>query len=243
MITYARSKNMLEISPSGINLFLTCPYAFKLKYIDKLEITQQENSFLIAGKLTHKCLELYFKDKMLDPKIEMKPTDYMKVAMKDFKHVSVFQLDEAIEEADHYLTLYYPTAKKLKPLASEEYFEFELSDNILLRGVIDLIAQEKGGRALIDFKTTRGQVKDNYKYTLQLSFYSLTNKADSYYLHYITPTFIQVKEIKPVDKSLLNDIVRDIEKALKFGVFAPAGLGVACNSCMYKKHCKFSGIK
>jgi CRISPR/Cas system-associated exonuclease Cas4 (RecB family) len=234
---------MIEISPSGINLFLTCPYAFKLKYIDKLEIQQQENSFLITGKLVHKSLELYFKDKIENKNSDLKPSDYLKIATEDFKHINYFQLDEALEEADHYLTIYTPTAKQLKPLSSEEYFELELSDIILLRGVIDLIVQEKKGRALIDFKTTRSQVKDNYKYTLQLSLYSLTNKADAYYLHYITPTHIQVKEIKPVAKDLLNDIVNSIEKAVKFGVFAPAGLGVACNNCPYKKQCKFSNIK
>jgi CRISPR/Cas system-associated exonuclease Cas4 (RecB family) len=234
---------MLEISPSGINLFLTCPYAFRLKYIDKIEIPQQENNFLITGKLTHKCLELYFKDKMENKTNDLSPTDYMKVAIEDFSHINVFKLDEAIEEADHYLTLYYPTARQLKPISSEEYFELELTDNLLLRGVIDLIVQEKKGRALIDFKTTRSQVKDNYKYTLQLSFYSLTNKADAYYLHYLTPTYIQIKEIEPVNKSLLNDIVKDIEKAVKFGVYPASGLGVACNSCSYKKHCKYSEIK
>jgi len=195
---------MIEISPSGINLYLQCPHAFRLKYIDKLEIPQQENNFLIVGKLTHKCLELFFKDKMTNPKTEMKPIDYMKIAVEDesFKHINIFQLNDAIEEAEHYLTLYTPTAKQLKPLSSEEYFELELTDNLLLRGVIDLIVQEGKGRALIDFKTTRGQVKDNHRYILQLSFYSLINKADAYYLHYITPTHVQVKEIKPINKKV-----------------------------------------
>jgi len=234
---------MIEISASGVNLYLQCPYAFRLKYIDKLEIPQQENTFLITGKLVHKSLELYFKAKIDNKDHGLNPNDYMKSAIEDFKHINYFQLDEAIEEADHYLTLYSPTAKQLKPVSSEEYFELELTDNLLLRGVIDLIVQEKKGRALIDFKTTRGQVKDNYKYTLQLSFYSLTNKADAYYLHYITPSHIQIKEIKPVNKDLLNDIVKDIEKSVKFGSFPASGLGVACNTCVYKKVCKFSEIK
>jgi len=175
----------------------------------------------------------------------MKPIDYMKIAVEDesFKHINILQLNNAMEEAEHYLTLYTPTAKQLKPLSSEEYFELELTDNLLLRGVIDLIVQEGKGRALIDFKTTRGQVKDNYRYTLQLSLYSLTNKADAYYLHYITPEYVQVKEIKPIDKSLLKDIIKDIEKSVKFGVFAPAGVGIACNNCQFKKVCKFSEIK
>jgi CRISPR/Cas system-associated exonuclease Cas4 (RecB family) len=234
---------MIEISPSGVNLYLTCPFAFKLKYVDKVEITQQENTFLITGKLVHRSLELYFKDRMENKNADLKPSDYLKSAMEDFKHVNYFQLDEAMEEADHYLTIYSSMAQKLKPLSSEEYFELELSDNILLRGVIDLIVQEKKGRALIDFKTTRSQVKDNYKYTLQLSLYSLTNKADAYYLHYITPTHIQVKEISPVSKDLLNDIIKDIEKSVKHGVFPASGLGIACANCMFKKVCKYSDIK
>jgi len=234
---------MIEISPSGINLFLTCPYAFRLKYIDKIEITQQESNFLITGKLVHKTLELYFKHKIENKTSDLKPSDYLKLATEDFKHLNYFQLDEVVEEADHYLNVYNSVAQQLKPLSSEEYFELELSDNILLRGVIDLIVKEGKGRALIDFKTTRNQVKDNHKYTLQLSLYSLTNKADAYYLHYITPTHIQIKEIKPIDKNLLNDIVKDIEKSIKFGVFAPAGLGIACNNCLYKKVCKYSEIK
>lgn len=234
---------MIEISPSGVNLYLTCPFAFRLKYIDKIEITQPENTFLLTGKLVHKSLELYFKDRMENKNIDLKPSDYLKTAMDDFKHVNYFQLDEALEEADHYLTVYTPTAKQLKPLSSEEYFELELSDNILLRGVIDLIIQEKKGRALIDFKTTRSQVKDNYKYTLQLSLYALTNKADAYYLHYITPTHIHVKEVKPIDKDLLNEIIGDIERSVKHGIFPASGIGIACNNCQFKKVCKYSEVK
>ncbi|MBX0310275.1 MAG: PD-(D/E)XK nuclease family protein [Sulfurihydrogenibium sp.] len=235
---------MIEISPSGVNLYLTCPFAFRLKYIDKIEPTQ-ENPFLLTGKLVHKGLELYFKDRIENKDNGMKPSDYLKLATttEDFSNVNVLQLNEAIEEADHFLTIYTPIAKQLKPISSEEYFELELSDNILLKGIIDLIAQENKNRIMIDFKTTRGAVKDNYKYTLQLSFYSLTNKADAYYLHYITPYYVQIKEVIPVQKELLDDIVKNIEKSIKFGVYPPLGLGNACFSCPFRKYCKFAEIK
>lgn len=234
---------MLEISPSGINLYLTCPLAFKFKYIDKLEPQIQDNTFLTTGKLVHKSLELYFKDKMENGNNKLKPTDYLEKASEDFKDMNPLLLDEAIEEADHYLTIYSGVAVSLKPLASEEYFELELSDNILLRGIIDLIVQEGRNRALIDFKTTRTIVKDNHKYTLQLSLYSLTNKADAYYLHYITPTHVQVKEIKPIDKNLLLNIVSNIENSVKTNTFPPTGIGTACYNCPFKKYCEFSNIK
>jgi putative RecB family exonuclease len=235
---------MLEVSASGINLYLQCPYAFKLKYIDKVEIQQPDTTALITGKLVHKCLELYFKDKMNNGETYLKPTDYMKHAIEDFKHINPLILDEAIEEADHYLTLYNNVAKTLTPEGAEEYFEMELSSGIILRGYIDLIAREGKKRMLIDFKTTRTTVKDNAKYTLQLSLYSLTHKADAYYLHYLTPTHIQIKEIKPLDKLILHNIINNVEKSVLNENFPPTGVvNEACSSCLYRKVCQYASIK
>lgn len=231
---------MLEISASGINLYLQCPVAFKLKYIDKVEIPQQENTALITGKLVHRCLELYFKDKLNNKDGYLKPTDYMKLSVEDFKHINPLLLDEAIEEADHYLTLYNKVAQTLVPEGSEEYFEMELNNNLKLRGYIDLIAREGKKRMLIDFKTTRSSVKENAKYNLQISLYSLTNKADAYYLHYLTPTHIQVMEIKPINKDILHSIINNVEKSVLNDNFPPVGvINETCKSCQFKKVCKF----
>jgi CRISPR/Cas system-associated exonuclease Cas4 (RecB family) len=235
---------MLEISASGINLFLQCPFAFKLKYVDKVEIQQPENTALLTGKLVHKCLELFFKNKLNNGDDYLKASDYMKEAIEDFKGVNPLLLDEAIEEADHYLTIYNKVAQTLTPEGSEEYFEMELNNNLKLRGYIDLIAREGKKRMLIDFKTTRSNVKDNPKYTLQLSLYSLTHKADAYYLHYLTPTHIQIKEIKPLDKSILHSIISNVEKAVDNDNFPPTGVvNETCSNCQFKKVCKFAAIK
>ncbi|MBX0312373.1 MAG: PD-(D/E)XK nuclease family protein [Sulfurihydrogenibium sp.] len=235
---------MLEISASGINLYLQCPYSFKLKYIDKIEISQQESISLITGRLVHRCLELFFKDRMNIGDVYLKPSDYMKVAIEDFNHINPLLLDEAVEEADHYLTIYNRVAQTITPESSEEYFEMELNNNLKLRGYIDLIAREGKKRVLIDFKTTRSNIKDNPKYTLQLSLYSLTHKADSYFLHYITPTSVQVKEIKPIDKIILHSIINSVENSVIHNNFPPTGMiNEACNSCLYRKICKFATIK
>jgi CRISPR/Cas system-associated exonuclease Cas4 (RecB family) len=235
---------MLEISASGVNLYLQCPYAFRLKYIDKVEIQQKENVALITGRLVHKCLELYFKDKMSGGDSYLKTTDFMKIAIEDFNHINPLLLDEAIEEANHYLTIYNNVAQTLNPEGSEEYFELEISDGIILRGYIDLIARENKKRMIIDFKTARSVVYDNPKYTIQLSLYSLTHKADAYYLHYLTPTHIQVKEIKPLDKLKLYSIINNIKKSVEYDNYPISGVvNDVCKSCQFKKVCKFSSIK
>jgi CRISPR/Cas system-associated exonuclease Cas4 (RecB family) len=234
---------MIEISASGINLYLQCPLAFKLKYIDKIEIKQQENTALLTGKLVHRCLELFFKDKINNSNTYSKTTDYMKIAIEDYKHINPLLLDEAVEEADHYLTIYNRVAQTLNPESSEEYFELEIGNDILLRGYIDLIARENKKRMLIDFKTTRTVVKDNAKYTIQISLYALTHKADAYYLHYLTPTAIQIKEIKPLDKRKLYNIINSVKNSIEYDNFPPSGVvNENCKNCVYRKVCEFASI-
>ncbi len=55
------TKNM-RFSYSNINTFITCPYAWKLTYIDCLD--RSINCFSNFGLLCHKILELFFKGKL-----------------------------------------------------------------------------------------------------------------------------------------------------------------------------------
>lgn len=49
-------------SYSSVSLFQTCPYAFKLKYIDNVE--EMPNAMAQHGKLAHTILERYFKGEL-----------------------------------------------------------------------------------------------------------------------------------------------------------------------------------
>lgn len=244
MITYAKKESdMMEISASGINLYLQCPYAFKLKYIDKLEVSF-ENQYLITGKLVHKALELFFNEKMKDKDTLTKPSDFLNTALEDYSHINDLQLDDCISEAKHYLDIYTPVAVTLNPVATEEYFELKLDDDFTLRGYVDLIAKEGKKRHIIDFKTTRGQIKSNVRYTIQLSIYHLMYNADSYFLHYITPSHVEVKQVEPIGKEYLNEIIDNIKASVSSNCYPPSGLvSNQCSNCNYRKHCKYAIIK
>jgi RecB family exonuclease len=233
----------MEISASGINLYLQCPYAFKIKYIDKVEV-QFENPYLITGKLVHRALELFFNEKMKDKTTLTTPADFLKIALEDYGHMNALQLEDCISEAKHYLDIYTPLAVTLNPVSTEQYFELKLDEDFTLRGYVDLVVKEGKKYHIIDFKTTRGQIKDNVKYTLQLSIYHLAHNVDAYYLHYITPTHVEVKQIEPINKEDLNEIIDNVKASVYSNNFPPIGMvNNQCGSCNYRKHCKFAKIK
>jgi RecB family exonuclease len=233
----------MEISASGINLYLQCPYAFKIKYIDKVEVLF-ESPYLITGKLVHRALELYFTEKMKDKDTLTTPSDFLKIALEEYSHMNALQLEDCISEAKHYLDIYTPVAVTLEPVEAEQYFELKLDEDFTLRGYVDLIVKEGKKYHIIDFKTTRGQIKDNVKYTIQLSIYHLAHNVDAYYLHYITPTHVEVKQIEPIGKEELNEIIENVKASVYSNCFPPSGMvNNLCGNCNYRKHCKFAKIK
>ena len=52
----------LILSPSGINLYQSCPYSFELRYIKKLKPIIQDDSALKLGKSVHSVLEHFYKN-------------------------------------------------------------------------------------------------------------------------------------------------------------------------------------
>ena len=63
---------MATYSHSKINTFETCPYQYKLHYINKIEpeITQTIEAFM--GDLVHQTLEKLYKDKKFKKRVEKK---------------------------------------------------------------------------------------------------------------------------------------------------------------------------
>jgi len=242
MTIYAKENNM-EISASGINLYLQCPYAFKIKYVDKVDVAF-ENPYVITGKLVHRALELFFNEKMKDKDTLTTPADFLKIALEDYAHMNALQLEDCIHEAKHYLDIYTPLAVTLNPVSTEQYFELKLDEDFTLRGYVDLVVKEGKKHHLIDFKTTRGQIKDNVKYTLQLSIYHLAHSVDAYYLHYITPTHVEVKQVEPIGKEEVHEIIENVKVSVYSNCFPPSGMvNNGCGNCNYRKHCKFAKIK
>jgi putative RecB family exonuclease len=155
------------VSASRLNLWLKCPLAFRLKYVDGVHFPTPPAVFL--GKQVHAALEWYYRNRQLDQ--DVSAADVYAVLVKGWKRSAEEEemqfpsTDEesslqckAIELVRAYLSKV--AAERIRPMAVETALEAPLVDprtgedlGIPLVGVMDLVLQEETGPVIVDFKT------------------------------------------------------------------------------------------
>jgi putative RecB family exonuclease len=174
------------VSASRLNLWLKCPLAFRLKYIDGIRFPTPPDVFL--GKQVHAALEWYYRNRQLD----------RDVSAADVRDVLVNNWNSAAEEEDMRFAspneeaslrskaielvrayLCKVAAERIRPLAVETALGAPLVDprtgedlGIPLVGVMDLVLQEETGPVIVDFKTAaRADELSELAHEIQLGCY------------------------------------------------------------------------
>lgn len=152
-------------SHSRITCFNTCPYKFKYKYIDNIEM-QIDSPALIKGKAVHEFLETKFKDnKEIYPELEDKQlqTEVNKI-IKD-KLPNNFLYNKLLNECEVVGTeLQVGLTEDFKPVSYENGF---------YRGSIDILAKHKATNKyfILDWKT--GKSKNTIPELDQVGLYAI----------------------------------------------------------------------
>ena len=159
------------ISPSRLNLWLKCPLAFKLRYIDGVATPSTPSLFI--GKMVHAGLERFYRHRQLGVSpdvtsllagIEAGWSEAAAVEGISFK--SVDNEATARRQTLDLLRAYMASlpAEESRPLAVETALETVLVDpttgenlGIPLLGVMDLVLDD-GGPTICDFKTAAPQL-------------------------------------------------------------------------------------
>jgi hypothetical protein len=155
------------VSASRLNLWLRCPLAFRLKYIDGIRFPTPPAVFL--GKEVHAALEWHYRNRQLGRDVTAEDVcailvngwsrtaeeEDMRFALPD-EEASL--QSKAIELVRAYLNKV--AAERVRPVAVETAVEAPLIDpgtgedlGIPLVGVMDLVLQEEIGPVIVDFKT------------------------------------------------------------------------------------------
>ena len=175
------------ISPSRLNLWLRCPLAFRLRYIDGIRSPTSPAMFL--GTIVHSGLELLNRHRQLC--VELSPEDVATrmlagwdeaVASEPMGFKSLQDEGTLKKQAVDLVAAYMEhVADTLEtPLAVETRMEGPLVDpetgedlGIPLMGIVDLIAGNCEGPLVVDFKTSaRSSPPHEITHEIQLSSYA-----------------------------------------------------------------------
>ncbi len=175
------------ISASRLNLWLKCPLAYKLKYIDG--VAEPSSPSLLIGKQVHHAIEVFYRHRQIGVTIELDEIFNEMVQ----KWPSVIEQEgtvfgdvaheakawEQIEEVVRTYVKQIPSDEPI-PLAVETTLRTPLVDpetgddlGIDLLGVIDLVLPSDEGAVICDFKTAASsKTPHEIAHELQLTCYA-----------------------------------------------------------------------
>jgi hypothetical protein len=155
------------VSASRLNLWLRCPLAFRLKYIDGVRFPTPPAMFL--GKQVHAGIEWYYRNRQLNREVT---ADEVCQALDGTWKSCVSEEDVRFESSAEEQALRFKAAELLRaylakvageaahPLAVETALNAPLVDprsgedlGIPLVGVLDLVLVEESQPVIVDFKT------------------------------------------------------------------------------------------
>lgn len=143
-----------HLSNSSIKLYLSCPFAFKAKYI--LGMKQPGNEHFALGKAVHGAAELQSRFRIKHNKnlpLDVVLERYQQLTKKEAASLNRYGRDalRVMHPVGHDLVekLYYYQCQR-PPVLVEQYFKVDLGFDLPLLGYIDVVFEDD---ALRDYKT------------------------------------------------------------------------------------------
>jgi len=249
---------MATYSHSRISTFETCPYQYKLKYVDRIKVDTPTTIECFMGDLVHQTLEKLYKDKKFK-KLVSKATllkFYKDLWIKEYSDdILVAKADQGITSENYrkmglkYIEDYY---NKFKPFDQLTILGLETTDRMTLPDgnqwhvrIDKLACDDEGNYYVCDYKTN-ARMKDQEEADAdrQLALYSIWVKdkfkdAKSVKLVWHMLAFNLDAVSERTDEQLeklqqdVCDKIKEVESATEF----PRKQTGLCNYCVYKSIC------
>lgn len=181
----ALERLLTSLSPSRAMDFRSCPQLYKYRVVDRLP--EPANPAALRGTLVHAVLERLFDvpapERTLAAAIALLPQAWAdvrgQVEVTDEGVDEVVACDDQawLASAHDLLHTYFDLEdpRHYEPAARELAVEVQVSDGLLLRGIIDRLDEASDGRVrVVDYKTGRSPSPDwESRALFQLRFYAL----------------------------------------------------------------------
>ena len=211
----------MSFSFSSLSLYNTCPFAYKLSYIDKVKPVR--STALVKGSNVHSILEKY-------PEIPSKEFKFNENLI-----VSNF-LNSEIGNYFKDVLLNKKTAREFKFGLTRD-FENDTFKDSFFHGIIDLIFFENDELNLCDYKT--GKYKENQDFSQLLTYSIFFKKYDKIKINYlyVEHNKINSKVVTKEDiENTQNFIIKTTDIILQDKTFR-RNCGKHCSWCQFSEKC------
>ena len=250
---------MATYSHSKINTFETCPYQYKLHYIDKIKPEIENTIEAFMGDLVHQTLEKLYKDKKFKKRVEKKILIkfYRDLWEKEYSDdILIAKEDEGLK-ADNY--------KKMGEKFISDYYDSHKDDDMTILGLetqdrltlpdgnswhvrIDKLGCKGDTYFVCDYKTNaRIKMQEEADSDRQLAMYSIWVKdkfkdAKKVILKWHMLAFDKEITSERTDEQLkalqqeVMEAIQEIEESTRENDF-PTNTTKLCDWCGYKSEC------
>jgi RecB family exonuclease len=239
-----------QYSFTKLSAWWTCPYGWKLKYIDgQLGVG---NAFSSYGSFVHKLLERYAKEELelwdLAPAFEW---GFDVEVPEKFPYNKYVNLRESYYEKGLSFLKSFRGYDKCEILDVERSFECPMTGGWIFNGVIDIVFRDESGRLIIrDYKSKASfkSAVEKMEYTRQLYLYSMYVK-EHYGQFPDELQFLMFRKQKvekiPFDQGAYEEAVGWAENTVKvirdaFNYPPKCEQFFAANLCNHREYCEFN---
>lgn len=241
----------LRLSVSKTNTYLQCQAKYKFSYV--LKLPQKDTIYTIFGKFCHKVLEDFHLEYIngSQEKYNLVMSKAFKSALVEYKEKMTADMrKECWDLINQYLKIVTDDKKNnisANVLAVEKRFEFPITENLVLNGMIDRIQLDDDGIIHVgDYKTIKNKkyLKNNdlqlltYAYYILFQEYPDAEKVRCSYIllrhdfEYVTYEFTRADVLKVKDQytEYYDRIVKETE-------YKPT-VSPLCAFCSYVNLCE-----
>ena len=236
---------LVKLSASAMKTYEQCPRKYYFNYIERVPRKHWDHFDL--GNICHKSLEIFHQECMGDRKKDKRTLSQVmgysfSVARKDFPNMSDIMLQDAKNMLTQYLQLMknngIPIVKGV-----ETSFNFNIKEDVLIRGFVDRVDLMDDGRyKIVDYKTTKNE---KYLDEFQLLIYGLWLRKNHPDIKSFKGAYILLRHCSKMKEYEFNmEDVDKIEKKIisyadairKEDTWMPIPTGL-CNWCDFKNIC------
>lgn len=236
----------LRLSFSRVDTYQTCPLKFRFAYLDKLpSIPGPELSW---GSSIHAALEAWWDQKLPEPP----PVETLWQALYDHWDDTGFEgmaREEKLKWYQHARNVLAEHHQRYAPsyrpaVATEEWFEIDLGDDVQVVGSIDHVARTpSGGIGIVDWKTNRkAKNRKQVAGSLQLAIYTIAARElwgqdpEWVALDFVVPGVRVTVGRDEIDTDAAVAAVHEVAALVRAEAFEPKPSGL-CPWCDFRSLC------